>query len=252
MNAGTFKVIGGDGREYVAEGLNELRAWVADGRVGRETLVWSHEDAAWRRAADRPELRWDLPDAPPILSGSPPASSSGPPSPTAVPSSIPVPDQPLLAPSDAEPAGFGVRLAAGAMDLVLVVVLFNVASLPWADELRGLQDSLRTESQKAIPDMGLLLRANGMVFLPLLLLRTVYSAAFHALAGATPGKLAFHLKLVALDGAAPGVGRVLIRALLETVTLATLGIGFGIMMLGGDGRALHDLLAGTRVVRKKP
>lgn len=42
----------------------------------------------------------------------------------------------------------------------------------------------------------------------------------------------------------------MLRAFLETVTLATLGIGFGIMMLGGDGRALHDLLAGTRVVRK--
>lgn len=252
MSAGIFKVIGGDGREYVADGLNELRSWVADGRVGRETLVWSHEDAAWRRAADRPELRWDLPDAPPVLSDPAPAPSDPFPSSRATPSPVPFPAKSLLAPSDAEPAGFGVRLAAGAMDLVLVVVLFNVASLPWADELRGLQESLRSESQKAIPDMGLLLRANGMVFLPLLLLRTVYSAAFHAVAGATPGKLAFHLKLVALDGGAPGIGRVLLRACLETVTLATLGIGFGIMMLGGDGRALHDLLAGTRVVRKRP
>lgn len=244
MNEGTFKVIGGDGREYVADGLDELRSWVVDGRVGHDTLVWSPEDAAWRRAADRAELRWDLPAAPPVLPGGPPSSASEPPiAPAPFPSS--------LTASDTVPAGLGIRLAAVAMDLVLVVVLFNLASMPWADELRGLQESLRMESEKPVPDMGLLLRANGMVFVPLLLLRTVYSAAFHALGGATPGKLAFHLKLVALDGGVPGFGRVILRTLLETVTLATLGIGFGIMMLGGDGRALHDLLAGTRVVRKK-
>jgi uncharacterized RDD family membrane protein YckC len=236
LSAGNFKVIGGDGREYVADGLDELRSWVADGRVGGETLVWSAEDASWRRAGDRPELRWDLPQAPPRL-----------PQQTAPPTGF-LPSGPEAV--ESEPAGFGVRLAAGAMDLLLVMLLFNVLSIPWAEELRGMQAAATAEAGKAVPDMALLLHVNATLFVPLLLLRSLYTAAFHAWVGATPGKLALGLKLVAMNGGKPGLGRVLLRTLLETITLATLGIGFGVMMLGGDGRALHDLLAGTRVVRR--
>jgi uncharacterized RDD family membrane protein YckC len=136
------------------------------------------------------------------------------------------------------------------MDLLLVMLLFNVLSIPWAEELRGMQAAATAEAGKAVPDMALLLRVNATLFVPLLLLRSLYTAAFHAWVGATPGKLALGLKLVAMNGGKPGLGRVLLRTLLETITLATLGIGFGVMMLGGDGRALHDLLAGTRVVRR--
>jgi uncharacterized RDD family membrane protein YckC len=114
-----------------------------------------------------------------------------------------------------------------------------------------MQAQATAEAGKAVPDMSLLLRFNAMVFGPFLLLRIAYTAAFHATMGATPGKLAFGLRMVAMDGGAPGAGRVLARTLLETLTLATLGIGFGVMLLGGDGRALHDLLAGTRVIGRR-
>lgn len=245
MSAIIFKVIGSDGREYPAEGLDELRSWAADGRVGRETLVWSPEDDRWRRAAERPELRWDLPEAPPVLDPASPRQPwpAGPASPVSGTGTTA---------GTADAAGILPRLAAGAMDLVTVLLLLNLALAPWSEELRSMQAAATAEAGKATPDLGLLLRFNALLLGPLLLLRMLYTAAFHAAVGATPGKLAFGLRLVALDGRAPGPGRVLLRTLLETLTLATLGLGFGVMMLAGDGRALHDLLAGTRVVRRSP
>lgn len=229
-------MIGADGREYVAEGLDELRSWVADGRVGRETLVWSPEDETWRRAAERGELKWDLPSVPPVMAGASPGGFLG---------SGPGPSRELP-----EPAGVLPRLAAGAMDLVLVLLLLNLALAPWSDELRAMQAAAVAEAGKATPDLGLLMRFNGALLGPLLLLRMAYTAAFHAWVGATPGKLAFGLGLEAVNGGRAGLGRVLLRTVLEALTLATLGVGFGVMMLGGEGRALHDLLAGTRVVRR--
>lgn len=242
MNVTIFKVIGADGREYVAEGLDELRSWAADGRVGRESLVWSPEDERWRRAADRHELRWDLPEAPPVLFQAPPGQP--------LPAGTTGPDARTAPVADA--AGILPRLAAGAMDLVTVLLLLNLALAPWSEELRSMQAAATAEAGKAAPDIGLLLRFNAVLLGPLLLLRMLYTGAFHAIVGATPGKLAFGLRLVALDGRAPSPGRVVLRTLLETLTLATLGLGFGVMMLAGDGRALHDLLAGTRVVRRSP
>ena len=236
MSRKSFKVIGADGAEYAADGLDELRSWVGDGRVGRETMVWSPEDGLWRRAAERPELRWDLPESPPVI-GAPPTAGTG--EPEARP-----------CPAAGAPAGIGARLAAGTLDLVVALLLFNLASIPWADELRAMQAQVAAEASKAVPDMGLMLRANGVFFGAFLLLRMLYTGVFHAVVGATPGKLAFGLRLVAMDGGAPGALRVLLRTILENLTLATLGVGFGVMMLGGDGRALHDLLAGTRVTSR--
>jgi hypothetical protein len=46
----SYKIIGGDGREYGPVSLDELKAWVVDGRVGGPTQVWRSDSAAWSPA----------------------------------------------------------------------------------------------------------------------------------------------------------------------------------------------------------
>jgi uncharacterized RDD family membrane protein YckC len=68
--------------------------------------------------------------------------------------------------------------------------------------------------------------------------------------GATPGKRLLGLRVVAEDGSEPiGLSRAAVRVLGYLLSGLTLGIGFLMMAFGGS--ALHDRLAGTRVVRRE-
>lgn len=81
-----------------------------------------------------------------------------------------------------------------------------------------------------------------------LLVGLAYPALFWGLSGATPGQRLMGLEVVALDGTRPpGLGRGLLRAFGFALSAGALGLGF-LPLLGG-APALHDRLAGTRVVR---
>lgn len=68
--------------------------------------------------------------------------------------------------------------------------------------------------------------------------------------GVSPGKLLLELRVVAVrSGEPPGWIRAAIRYLGYLVSFATLGLGFLWAAVDRDQRALHDRLAGTRVVR---
>jgi len=69
--------------------------------------------------------------------------------------------------------------------------------------------------------------------------------------GQTPGKMTAGIRVVAdgADGTIPAVGQAAVRALVSLVTLGTAGLGFLPGLVSHDRRALHDRLAGTRVIR---
>jgi len=68
--------------------------------------------------------------------------------------------------------------------------------------------------------------------------------------GCTPGKLLLELRVVdARGGGRPGWTRALIRYLGYLASALPLGLGFLWAAFDREGRALHDRLAGTRVVR---
>jgi uncharacterized RDD family membrane protein YckC len=70
------------------------------------------------------------------------------------------------------------------------------------------------------------------------------------LLGATPGKWLFGLRVVDHQRRYPvGASRALLRLAAYSVSSATLGVGHLLILLRRDRRALHDILAGTRVVR---
>lgn len=51
-----YKIIGADGREYGPVSLDQLRDWLAQGRLNAQTRVKRAEDAEWQTAAEIPEL----------------------------------------------------------------------------------------------------------------------------------------------------------------------------------------------------
>ncbi len=77
----------------------------------------------------------------------------------------------------------------------------------------------------------------------------VYATLAHALAGATLGKKVFGLRLVCADGNRPTMARSAARSALCIVSGALLGLGFLVALFTRSGRALHDFLARTWVVR---
>lgn len=77
---------------------------------------------------------------------------------------------------------------------------------------------------------------------------SLYFVAFEASAWqATPGKRLLGLRVQALDGSRPRPARVLARQLGGVASWLTLNIGHALVALRPDRRALHDLIAGTRV-----
>lgn len=89
------------------------------------------------------------------------------------------------------------------------------------------------------------------VFLPVrglgLLVGLAYKTIFISQGGQTPGKMAAGIKVVAVGDGPVGTGRALARALAEYLSGVLFFIGYP-MAAFGPKRALHDYVAGTRVV----
>ena len=88
------------------------------------------------------------------------------------------------------------------------------------------------------------------------ILLTVFMAIFNlgiipGLTGLTLGKWAAGLRIEHNDGGNPGIGRALLRHFVGyPLSFALLGIGFLIAAVSVHGRGLHDMIAGTIVVRE--
>ena len=71
------------------------------------------------------------------------------------------------------------------------------------------------------------------------------------LTGRTIGKWTTGLRIERTDGTLPGIGRAALRHLVGyPLSLLPFGLGFLIVAVSPTGRALHDLIAGTMVVRR--
>ena len=128
----TYKIIGGDGREYGPASLAELKDWIRDGRVAGRTLVWQSERALWTPATEHPELQTEL----------------GPSTP------------PPLAMESFEPVGFWVRLGAYILDSILLRVTFDLITLHWREKFevlqRGFDPAITQLSQEKMLELALL------------------------------------------------------------------------------------------------
>ncbi len=134
------------------------------------------------------------------------------------------------------PAGLGVRIAAGCCDLALLAGLD--ALVVWLTlRLTGLD----LQSVGALPRLPL------AAFL--CLLDAGYVAGLTAAGGQTIGKMAWGLRVADEGGGAVSLPRALARTFWTPVSM-TVGIVW--IFLGREGRPLHDVLSGTRVMAVPP
>jgi uncharacterized RDD family membrane protein YckC len=135
----------------------------------------------------------------------------------------------------ARPAGFWIRAVAALID-------FAVFGL--------VQVSFRLIGAKIVgPDAESIASFKPIATFFTLVFAGVYTTVLHALGGQTIGKLIVGIRVVGGDGGVPSLGTAFLRHLGYFASGAFLTLGFVMAALRADKRALHDLIAGTRVER---
>ena len=153
-------------------------------------------------------------------------------------------------PEGLRPAGIMRRLPATLIDMAVYCGLCGLLAYPVGREI---------DWSEAAHDLGLLVDsisqpawiAHAAGILGLWIgLWWCYFAVGWGLLGATPGKWLLGIRIVDHRGRSPiGLSRAFLRLAAYTVSSVTLGMGHLLVVLRHDRRALHDLLAGTWVVR---
>lgn len=131
----------------------------------------------------------------------------------------------------------GVRVAAGAIDVTLLGVI-DLLIVFLTLRIAGLQITAA--------DVRVLLSVPLLVFLGLLAFG--YVASFTVAGGQTIGKMLMKLRVLGDDGRAVDAAGGVLRAAGCMLVPLTLGVSFLPVLFTPDQRALHDRLAGTRVV----
>lgn len=135
----------------------------------------------------------------------------------------------------AEVSGAGRRITAAVVDLIILLSI-DVVVIYFTFQIAGLPFS-QWQSIPMLP-LGLFL----------LMVKASYFSVFTALGGQTVGKMATGIRVVDDNGRDVEPSRAVQRTLAALASVAAVGIGFAPLLLGGDRRALHDRVAGTRVV----
>lgn len=136
-----------------------------------------------------------------------------------------------------QPPPLGVRVGAGLIDLALLAAV-DAAILFLTLRIAGLQNTM--EDLRVIP---------AVPFVSfLVLLAFGYLAAFTVAGGQTIGKMVLNLRVIGDDGRPIDAAGGVLRAVGCMLVPATLGLSYVPALFSADHRALHDRLAGTRVV----
>ena len=93
--------------------------------------------------------------------------------------------------------------------------------------------------------------AFAVIFAISLAISGIYYTVMTAHFGATFGKMVFKLRVVKVDGSRVGYGISLLRFIGSVLSGLILSIGYLMVAFRQDRRALHDLMAGTRVVFRR-
>jgi hypothetical protein len=72
-----YKIVGADGKEYGPVGIEQMRQWRAERRINAQTRVQQAGAAAWKTAADFPELGFAPTAGAPGSGSSPPSLPTG-------------------------------------------------------------------------------------------------------------------------------------------------------------------------------
>ncbi|MGH9240304.1 MAG: RDD family protein [Vicinamibacterales bacterium] len=194
---------------------------------------------AVRRTPEKPRLR-TVPkpraqEADPVLAfaeepeplAAPSLPTSARPVPSRPRSSVPVTATTTSGPARRLIAAFIDLVILLSIDAIVIYFTFQIAGLPF-------------RAWRTVPIVPLALF--------LMMVKGSYFSVFTMLGGQTVGKMATGIRVVTDTDQEVEPARAVQRTLAALASVATVGIGFAPVLFAGDRRALHDRVAGTRVV----
>ena len=244
-----YTIVGGDGKEYGPITAAHIREWIRDGRVNLQTKAKYDRENVWKTLGNFAEFSHQTAPAPSV--------ASAPPLPAAHPEFARLaPAAPLAA--DATDASRWLRLPAAMIDGALKVLCYLPITIPLvrialAEALRGEQRTLAEISQLTTQ----IVDENLPHALPWFALLVLVQFGLLAWRSQSVGKLLLGLRIVRFPDHAPaGIGRTfLLRGTVPFLLgqIPLLGLLFwavdSCFIFRADRRCLHDLIAGTKVVK---
>ena len=221
--------------------IDEIRDFVNEGKIKDETLVWHTGEANWKAWKDFPEA-----------------------------SEPPEPSEEELLKQTIETllqsrmnrkryAGFFVRANAFIIDNVIlsifgalflyVMILAGMLDLNAVSEI--VNQYIENPTSTELVSKALEIPGMSAFFTIWSFVQAVYFIVFHAVWGATPGKKLLHIHVEMANGEKLSWAFSIFRFIASIVTQATLifyGLGYLIVLIDPQKRALHDFIAQTRVV----
>lgn len=238
-----FTIIGGDGKEYGPVTVDQVRGWIAAGRANLDTKAKAVGSEEWRRLADYAEFGAPESLSPPPLPAADGYASAAPHAPHAA------------APDTAALAGRGERFLAQLLDNVigLACALPGAMMIGLSAVRAGMSVGGNFASIVTAAGFGA-----GVIVLGLAML-TLFAVQLWMLVtrGQTIGKRVLGVRIVGFeDETNPGFVKVfLLRAVVPAIIGAVpyLGVLFTLtdycFIFRDDRRCLHDLIAGTKVIK---
>ncbi len=221
--------------------IDEIRDFVNEGKIKDETLVWHTGEANWKAWKDFPEA-----------------------------SEPPEPSEEELLKQTIETllqsrmnrkryAGFFVRANAFIIDNIIlsifgalflyVMILAGMLDLNAVSEI--VNQYIENPTSTELVSKALEIPGMSAFFTIWSFVQAVYFIVFHAVWGATPGKKLLHIHVEMANGEKLSWAFSIFRFIASIVTQATLifyGLGYLIVLIDPQKRALHDFIAQTRVV----
>lgn len=221
--------------------IDEIRDFVNEGKIKDETLVWHSGETNWKAWKDFPE-------------------ASEPPEPT---------EEELLKQTietllqgrmqRKRFAGFFVRANAFIIDNIILsivgAIFLYVMSLAGMLDLNAVSEIVNqyidNPASTELVSKALELHGMSTFFTIWSVVQAIYFIVFHAVWGATPGKKLMRIHVEMANGEKLSWAFSIFRFVASIVTQATLifyGLGYLIVLIDPQKRALHDFIAQTRVV----
>jgi uncharacterized RDD family membrane protein YckC len=239
-----FMILGGDGNEYGPATVAQIRAWIDAGRANLDTKAKALGSDEWRRLQDYAEFGGPG-DTPPLLAGPTPGTA---PAPGAA-----------VAP---ELAGRGIRTGAAVVNALIYFLCMMPGSVQMSRRLLEEYPELAKGGIPQMDQIDLTVFAQGILWVWAGILGAMFvQTLLLTLRGQNIGKLLFGARVVRFDNGQPAgfVRGALLRFLLPVSIMILLNLAFplGLLFLAvdyafifrADRRCLHDLIAGTMVVR---
>ena len=222
--------------------IDEIRNFVNEGKIKEETLVWHSGETNWKAWKDYPE------------------ATEAPEQPTEEELLKQTIETLLQSRMNSKRfAGFFVRANAFIIDNIILslvgAIFLYVMSLAGLIDINAVSEIvnqyIENPSSTELVSKALELPGMPAFFTIWSFVQAAYFIVFHAIWGATPGKRLFHIHVEMAGGEKLTWAFSMFRFIASIVTQATLyfyGLGYLIVLIDPQKRALHDYIARTRVV----